>query len=205
MIKNERSIYWTLLLYKDSESYDTEQIIKEIKSKYNSIYILHDKDTYNEDIYNEDNSIKHKKGEIKKKHYHIVLKFKNYKWLNTLSEELNIEMNYFQKINNLENILCYLIHYKEDNKYHYGLEEVKGSRDLISKLRKIIENIDTTEEERITKIINFIRLEKHIISENKMIDYILNNGLWGEYRRSYTIINNIRQEHNNFILDNLKN
>lgn len=204
MIKNERSIYWTLLLYKDSESYNTEQIIKEIKSKYNAVYILHNKDTYNEDIYNEDNSIKHKKGEIKKEHYHIVLKFKNYKWLNTLSEELGIEMNYFQKINNLENILCYLIHYKEDNKYHYGLEEVKGSRELISKLRKIIENIDTTEEERITKIVNFIRLEKHIISENKMIDYILNNGLWGEYRRSYTIINNIRQEHNNFILDNLK-
>lgn len=202
-MKNERSIYWTMLLYKESEDYNTEEIIKKVKSNYNAIWILHNKDKYLEDEYNEDGTTKHKKGDLKKPHYHIVLKFKNYKWVSALSEELGIEIKWFQKISSLESILCYLIHYKEEEKHHYLLEEVIGSRELKNKLNKTIENIDKTEEDKIIDIVNYIRLEKHIISFGKMLDYVLRKGLYSEYRRSYAIISKLIEEHNNFIIDNL--
>lgn len=202
-MKNERSIYWTMLLYKEDDNYNSEEILKKIKSNYNAIYILHNKDKYLEDKVDEEGKIIHKKGDIKQPHYHIVLKFKNYKWLSSLSEELGIDKRFFQKINSLENILCYLIHYKEDEKHHYLLEEVMGSRELKSKLNKTIENIDKTEEDKIIDIVNYIRLEKHTISFGKMLDYVLRKGLYSEYRRSYAIISKLIEEHNNFIIDNL--
>ena len=61
-------------------------------------------------------------------------KHKRVKEVLKLSEELEIPSNYFEPIRNLNNILCYLIHYKEENKFHYDLTEVK--EDIIEENRK---------------------------------------------------------------------
>lgn len=190
MNENDRSIYWTLELYDESDFYDFKEVMNKLKN-YNMIYIRHDKD-------------KREDGTLKTPHYHVVIKFKNYKWLNSLSEELGVPRNYFQKVRSMENILFYLIHYKEDNKHHYRIEEIKGSNDLRRKLSKLIESYDTTEEDRIIKIINYIRLNRHVITYNQMIDYVLKEGLFGDYRRCFMVIDKCIQEHNAFILDNLK-
>ena len=84
MNKNIRSLYWGLILYDDSENLNFNDKIITIAQNFDYVYIKHDKDIDTN-------------GNLKKIHYHIILKFNNYKWLKSLSDELNIPMNYFIK------------------------------------------------------------------------------------------------------------
>lgn len=182
MKKNERSLYWTLLLYEESETLCFNDF-KDKLNNYECLYIKHDKDRL-------------ENGELKKIHYHVVLKFKNYKWKSALSDELNISDNYLQPVRNLNNILCYLIHYKEDNKYHYDLSDVKGSANFKDKLNKVIKSIDLSEEDRVLSIIEYLHSCKYYVSFTSLVDFVLKNGLWSDFRRSASIFSKLLDEHN---------
>lgn len=182
-MKNERSLYWTLILYEDSDTLNFKDKFEKIKN-YEYLYIKHDKDIISTT------------GEIKKIHYHIVLKFKNYKWRSSLAEELEIESNYLQPVRNLNNILCYLIHYKEECKHHYDLVEVKGSASFKDKLNKVIKQIDMSEDERVSVIFNYIMTRTRYTSFSEMTSYIISKGLWADFRRSYGIFIRLLDEHN---------
>lgn len=178
-MKNERSLYWGLILYEDSENLKFSDFNF---SNYEYLYIKHDKDKTDD-------------GSLKKTHYHVVLKFKNYKWLSSLSEELGIPYNYFEKIRSLDNILCYLIHYKEDSKYHYDFDNLVGSSMLKSKLKKIINNFERDETDIMSDFMNFINSSKKI----KFIDlyrFAVDNQYWSEFRRNYSILKDLTMEHN---------
>lgn len=181
-MKNERSLYWTLLLYEDSDTLCFNDF-KDKLNNYECLYIKHDKD-------------KLETGELKKIHYHVVLKFKNYKWKSALSEELGVELNYLQPVRNLNNILCYLIHFKEDNKYHYDLSEVKGSANFKDKLNKVIKSIDLSEEDRVLSIMEYLYSQKYYVSFTSLVDFVLKNGLWSDFRRSASIFSKLLDEHN---------
>lgn len=185
-MKNDRSLYWTLLLYEESENLEFTEIKEKLKI-YDYLYILHDKDLL-------------PSGEPKKKHYHVVLRFKNYKWLNSLSEELGIPSNYFQKVRNLEGILCYLIHFKEENKHHYDIADVKGSSTFKNRLIKCLNSNDLSEEDKVSILFNYIVMSTHKISYSKFVSYVISKGLWSEFRRSASIFNKLLDEHNSKML-----
>lgn len=178
-MKNERSLYWGLILYEDSDNLKFSDFNF---SNYEYLYIKHDKDKTDD-------------GSLKKTHYHVVLKFKNYKWLSSLSDETGIPYNYFEKIRSLDNILCYLIHYKEDSKYHYNFDDLVGSSILKSKLKKIINNFERDETDIMCDFMNFINSSKKI----KFIDlyrFAVDNQYWSEFRRNYSILKDLTMEHN---------
>lgn len=77
-------------------------------------------------------------GEIKKPHYHFVVRFQNARWNTSLSEDLNITPNYIEESRSLKRSLLYLIHYYDEDKYQYSLEDVEGS--LKGRLLEIIKN-----------------------------------------------------------------
>ena len=178
-MKNERSLYWSFILYEESENLKFSDIDL---SKYEYLYIKHDKDKL-------DN------GEFKKPHYHIVLKFRNYKWLNALSEELSIPSNYFEKVRSLDSILCYLIHYKEEKKYHYSIDDVVGSSILKSKLKKIINNFEKDETEIMGDFLIYIDSSK-ILKFVDLYKFAVDNQYWSEFRRNYSILKDLTLEHN---------
>lgn len=184
--KNERSYYWTLILYEDSTSYCFNDIISRIKSNYDYLYIKHDKDI-------------DENGNLKKAHYHVVLKFKNYKWLNSLSKELDLTSNYFQSVNSLKGILCYLIHLNNTDKYLYSLNEVYGTKTFKSKLVKFVNNEDNTEEEKIKIIFDFINSTDYYISYSQLVNFVLEKCLWADFRRSSLIFFKLVEEHNKFL------
>lgn len=186
-MKNVRSKYWTLILYDESENLNFKDKIEKIKC-YEYLYIKHNKDIIPET------------GELKKTHYHVVIKFNNYKWLNSLAEELDIPFNYFEPVRNLNNILCYLIHYNEENKFHYNICDVKGSSIFKNRLVKVINNFDSTEEEKISLIFNFIVLQNKKINFSDLVDFVLKKGLWAEFRRSALIFSKLLDEHNSYML-----
>lgn len=183
MSKNIRSLYWALILYDDSDNLNFNDKIQIITQNYDYVYIKHDKDIDSN-------------GNLKKTHYHIILKFTNYKWLKSLSDELNIPMNYFEKINSLNNMLVYLIHYNSPDKYQYSLSEVLGTSSLKIKLNKCISNIEHCEEDKIMIILEFIYSCPTTLTYRDLVSFVLNKGLWADFRRSANIIFKLLEEHN---------
>ena len=173
-MKNERSKYWTLILYEDSENLKFNDYIEKIKFlSDNYCYILHNKD-YNEN------------GEIKKNHYHIVMSFNNYKWLNSLSSELNIPSNYFEKVRNLEHILMYLIHFNDKDKYQYDFTEIIGTKTFKDKLYRSLHCYNKDEESKVSEIITYI-IEHPDLSFTNLVKWVVENGFWSEFRRASSI------------------
>lgn len=116
-------------------------------------FILHDKDVI-------------ETGEVKTKHYHIVLQLQDRKrkqtLLNDLARILNVEKNIISidELINLNGSIRYLIHQDDINKYQYSREEILTNN--IKKVNYAIDiNInDLTAEEliRAVKEMNYNKL-----------------------------------------------
>lgn len=177
-MKNNRSKYWTIILYDDSDNLNFIENFEKLKNISNSyVYVYHNKDEV-------------------KPHFHLVLGFNNYKWLNSLSEETEIPTHYFQPVRNLDNILTYLIHFKEENKYHYSLDDINGSIDFINKLKKAINKYGKEEDNLVYDIFEFI-ISNPSVSFTNLVKWVLENGYWAEFRRASSIFIKILDENNN--------
>lgn len=181
-MKNERSLYWCLILY-PNEDLSHKKALDFIIDNYSYAYILHDRDLL-------DN------GELKKSHIHVVLKFINYRWRNAIAEELGITPNYLEKCRNLENALKYLIHFNNEEKCQYDLEEVKG--DLKEKLANYINNTDKTESEKVLDLLQYIG-EQDFLTLHEFIRYVCSIGMYDIYRRSALTFVKLIEEHNKYI------
>ena len=115
MADKVRSRLWCLLLYPDDDSHLNALDI--IRSSYSYVGILHDKDTWSEE--DEINNAEHKLGELKKPHYHIIIKFAQPRWNTAVSDELGIALNYFEPCRSFKNAGVYLVHSGIDDKYQY--------------------------------------------------------------------------------------
>ena len=107
----DRFRLFSIILYEESESYDIKQVLFNIKSNKYYAFILHNKD--------EDN-----KGQIKKPHYHIIIRLDNASTIEALSNKLGVPSNYIQNIKNERAYIRYLIHFDDVDKYQYQLEDM---------------------------------------------------------------------------------
>lgn len=178
-----RSKNFNLVLYDEDETHI--RALEYIQKNYDYAMILHDKD------------FDEKTGEIKKPHYHIVIRFKNAKWNTALADELNITPNYIEESRNLKRSLQYLIHYNDENKHSYDMEEVQGT---LTKL--LIETINTenkTESEKVIELLNYIDNSDEFIDVDQFLRYCADIGYWDVYRRSATtFINKINRHNTNY-------
>ena len=175
-----RSRKHCLLLY-PLEDETHKKALEYIKTNNDYAMIVHDKDQ------NED-------GELKKSHTHVVLTCSNAKWNTALAEELGITVNYIQKCRDFEGALDYLIHYNDDTKYQYSLDDVKGN--LKNKLMKFINNDDKDENEKTLELITFIECFDGIISITEFARYVAKIGYWSVYRRALSSYHAMINEHN---------
>ena len=106
-----RSRYKGLILYDDDE---THKIAIDLL-KTNFIYkgILHDKDI-------------DENGEIKKAHYHFVVRLDSAQTNDYLAKILGIKENYIQIVYSLKGALDYLTHSNQPDKYQYTKECLFG-------------------------------------------------------------------------------
>lgn len=110
--KKERSRLWNVLLYPDDESHVTA--LSFIRATYHYVAICHDKDVCPET------------GELKKPHYHVIIKFCQARWNSSIADELGITPNYMQKTGSWDNSARYLLHDGVDEKYQYDKSELEG-------------------------------------------------------------------------------
>lgn len=108
-------------LYPDSESYDCEQLLSVIRSKFiDWAYILHDKDT-------DDN------GVLKKPHFHWVGRATP-RCLSVVAGFLGLPENNIEVVKNFDNMVCYLIHLNDIDKYQYSPDDVESNISNIGQL-----------------------------------------------------------------------
>lgn len=142
----------------------------------NYIYILHDRDIYDD-------------GEIKKEHYHVILHFPNARTIKTLSKKLNVEENNFYFIKSFTGQLRYLIHYDDEEKTRYNIEEVKGTLFMLSKFKRSIKG-SQDETSDVSQIYEFI-FDNNISDLTILLDFVLDNNLYSSFRRNYCLFKDL--------------
>lgn len=191
MAENKRYRIFNLLLYPDNSKHK-KAIERLLSTEFNSVGILHNFDTYTEDL-NE-----HKAGEHKKEHYHFVVKFKNNRTISSLSKALDIEERFIEPTCSFKNSAKYLLHIGCENKYQYDSTDLIGS--LVPEIIKLID--DTTEEIKAIKICHLLDDFECYISTAVFLELISKNGLWGVYRRCCYSFNRVLDEHNSKYVKN---
>lgn len=175
-----RSRVHMLLLYPDNSEHC--QAVEKIKQSYDYAMILHNRDVTEE-------------GELKKEHWHIVLRFKQAVWSSAICKELGITENFIEDVKKFDNAIQYLIHYNDSEKAQYTIDEVSGN--LKTKLVESINKIDKSEGEKVLELIEYIENQQDKISIKQFAGYCAKSGYWAEFRRSASIFIKIIDEHNN--------
>lgn len=113
------------------ESADIEKILEEIVRRVSEVAtvseayaIKHDKDT--SVVFN--NELQETTTELAKSHIHALLKFKKGATLSTLAKKIGLAKQHLEKTKSgrygYDNLLAYLIHAKDKDKYQYSPDEV---------------------------------------------------------------------------------
>lgn len=179
-----------LMLYPDNESH--LEAIDKITKSYDYAGVKHDRDRWTEE--DEKKDPKHKQGELKKEHYHFVLRTSNATWNTALCKELGIEERFCEQVKKFDSALQYLLHYNDKDKAPYEIEEVFGS--LKTKLIESINSIEKSEGEKVVELIQFIQNYDGRLRITEFAEYCAKNGYWAEFRRAGAIFNQIIAEHN---------
>lgn len=140
---NKRTRLFILVLYPDSTSYDFEEVMRNIKSYKKWAYALHDKD------------IKEESQELKKIHYHIIIKTDNATTISALSKKLGINDNYIEKVRNERSMIRYLIHLDDTDKFHYEKDIIKSSKLYSRFVQKCFDDLED-EPTQLSNIYSFI-------------------------------------------------
>lgn len=174
---------YCMILYKDSTSYNYNDIISFIEKNYDRYaYIEHDAEE-----------------EDKKNHTHVVMYFPNKRYANSIAKN-DFKSNVIDlklKHCNLVPMLRYLIHFDDEDKKQYSIENVKGT--LKEKLEDIIK-CKNSDKDNLNDIIDFILSCTCKVTFKSVFVYCLNMNYFSSYLRYYAIIRDIIQEHNNLYL-----
>lgn len=169
-VKKFRSFAGTL--YPDSESYDCEQLLSIIRSKFiDWAYILHDKDT-------DDN------GELKKPHIHWVGRATP-RTLFVVSNFLGLPENDIEVVKNFDNMVMYLIHLNDIDKFQYSPDDVESNLPNIGQLLR------RKSEGQIVKDLASAKLEK---SWYDLVQYAVETESYDVLRRNLGVIRLIWEE-----------
>lgn len=188
-----------LLLYPDNADHmKSLELIKRLYNEY--AFILHNKDEYLESQEVDslevdellDNHI------LKKEHYHIVLKFKNARFRSAVAKELDLDMRFIRTCN-LDGSLLYLVHFDDEDKFQYSVDDVQGTLKL--RLQKLIANRGKDEDTKVLDLLDHIDATTTTISISYFSRYCASNGMWDVYRRGASIFNACIFEHNQLFLN----
>lgn len=160
------------------------ECIEKLKTNgYNFAAILHDKDVYEDGEH---------KGELKKPHWHVVIKFSNAVWNVPTAKDLGIEPNYLQKCSSLDGSLLYLVHEGNPDKYQYDQKDVFGP--LANRLAVLL--ADDDEGTRAVKIADIIDNCPGPMGYSELLRKCVAAGLYSDLRRMGAFAVGMLREHN---------
>lgn len=154
--------------------------------------ILHDKDVWKETD-PEFDPAKHKDGELKKAHWHIVLCVgNNPRYRIPIANELGIPKYCLEPCRNKDAALTYLIHDGYPDKYQYDSEEVFGS--LAPAVARLVS--DDTEETKVLRVLEVLDDLPVPVTYRALLTKCCQLGLYAELRRMGSGAMRLLDEHN---------
>lgn len=159
-------------LYPDSESYDCEHLLSVIRSKFiDWAYILHDRDT-------------DENGVLKKPHFHWVGRATP-RCLSVVASFLGLPENNIEVVKNFDNVVCYLIHLNDIDKYQYSPD------DVVSNFSNIGQLLRRRSEGQIVKDLASAKMHK---SWYDLVQYAVETDSYDVLRRNLGVIRLIWEE-----------
>lgn len=159
-------------LYPDSVSYDCETLLSTIRSKFiDWAYILHDKDV-------------DEKGELKKSHIHWVGRATP-RCLSVVSNFLGLPENDIEVCKNFDNMVMYLIHLNDIDKFQYSPDDVETNLPNIGQLLR------RQSEGQIVKDLASAKMQK---SWYDLVQYAVDRDSYDILRRNLGVIRLIWEE-----------
>lgn len=159
-------------LYPDSESYDCETLLSTIRSKFiDWAYILHDKDT---DV----------NGVLKKPHIHWVGRATP-RCLSVVANFLGLPENDIEVVKNFDNMVMYLIHLNDIDKFQYSPDDVETNLPNIGQLLR------RQSEGQIVKDLASAKMQK---SWYDLVQYAVETESYDVLRRNLGVIRLIWEE-----------
>ena len=112
---DQRSTTWTFLVYPDSAPADWINLLKNLHVPF-IISPLHDKDVKDETT-----------GELKKPHYHCIVRFRSKKSFSQIKEAICDKINspIPQPVVDFPMMVRYLVHLDDPDKYQYNIEDIQ--------------------------------------------------------------------------------
>lgn len=185
--QDKRYRNFRILLYPDNPAHNLA-VIRLSSAEFNAVGMLHDKDIYTDD----DPERGISKGDIEKKHWHFVVKFKNAKTFSSLAKELDIEPKFIQKCDSYKGALLYLTHANNPDKYQYSPFNAAGSL-----AGDLVQMSDCRPEYlKILDIAGYISDFKGKIKLSDVLVYSCSRGLYATYRRDLQTVRELIGEHN---------
>lgn len=167
-----RSRNYAIVLYPEDKTH--VKALEVIKNQFSYAYILHNMDTYEKDEINEDTGeIKHKQGERKKEHYHVLINFPNARTdayiRELIGEKIHIEKSSFYEMTR------YLIHLGYPNKHQYDKKEIVSN--MQERIYKALEREYDKEELKSRLLLDFIFSETNqsFLTFKKLTEYAMQN------------------------------
>ena len=140
MSEKVRSRCFDLLLYDEDQTH--KDALAKLATGYKYIAILHDKDQWSE---GENVPEGYSVGDLKKPHWHAVVRFPQARWSSAVAAELGISENYIQRCVSFDGSLLYLVHKGLPDKYQYDPSECIGN--LLKDLERVLsDEVDNDEK-----------------------------------------------------------
>lgn len=178
MADNKRYRTFNLLLYPDCKEHETA-IERLISGEFNAVGILHDCDTTSE-------------GELKKEHYHFIVKFKNNRTKSAVAKDLRIEERFIDTTVSFNASGKYLLHIGHDDKHQYDVDDLVGV--LAPAVVKLLD--DTTEDMKVAAICDLLDTFDCKVSYSDFVRICAMKGLYASLRRGGNLFIKIIEEHN---------
>lgn len=171
-----------IVLYPESQ----QEAIDNICKNFSHVGMLHDKDVDDD-------------GNLKKAHWHFVLRFNQARWSSGVAKELGIE-DHFESTKSIPLACRYLCHLDDPDKYQYDPADASCSEDLSPIFFKAVLG-HVSEESCVKAILDLIDSYQYPISYHFLLHKVLEFGLWADFRRSPSIFALYIQEHNQYLGD----
>lgn len=167
---------FSVIAYAESMPNNIQAIVSALPCvKY--AYIYHDKDIL-------------ESGELKKPHYHIYLSFDKKVRYTTIAKSFGVVANseLIQPVRYVPTTIRYFVHFDDLDKYQYNLSDLitfNIDRDFIFNL----ESNEQKETSAVLDLFEYIKLYTPTLS--MLFKYACDNGLYGYYRKNYSIIKDL--------------
>lgn len=182
-----RSRNFDLLLYDEDETH--RAALEKLAAGYKYIAIKHDKDRWTEEDKLPDGV---QVGDLKKPHWHVIIKFPQARWDTAVANDLGIARNYLQKCLSYEGSLLYLVHFGMPHKHQYSLEECIGT--LTKDLEKALQN-ETDLNERVMDVLDILD-DKPFWTTRAFLAEACSRKRIGEALRLGSLLSGLIAEHN---------